>query len=51
MVRGRSDYLTSRYSERKGDLAARALATASGAVEASAAPVIAPVRDRKTACC
>lgn len=32
MVRDRSDYLTSRYSERKGNLAARALAGASGGV-------------------
>ena len=31
LVRDRSDYLTSRYSERKGDLAAQALARASGA--------------------
>lgn len=31
MVRDRSDYLTNRYSERKGDLSARALATAAGA--------------------
>lgn len=31
LVRDRSDYLTSRYSERKGDLAAAALADASGA--------------------
>ena len=31
LVRERSDYLTSRYSERKGDLAAAALAEASGA--------------------
>ena len=34
LVRDRSDYLTSRYSERKGDLAA-ALADASGATDAS----------------
>lgn len=33
LVRDRSDYLTSRYSERKGDLAARAVATAAGVVE------------------
>jgi arsenical resistance protein ArsH len=39
MVRGRSDYLTSRYSERKGDLTARALAVASAAVEVPVAPV------------
>ena len=32
MVRDRSAYLTDRYSERKGDLATRALAVASGAV-------------------
>lgn len=31
MVRDRSDYLTDRYSERKGDLAARALVEAAGA--------------------
>ena len=36
LVRGRSDYLTSRYSERKGDLAARTLVSASGAVSTSA---------------
>ncbi len=34
MVRDRSDYLTNRYSERKGDLAARALAEAAGAARA-----------------
>ncbi|PMQ06702.1 NADPH-dependent FMN reductase ArsH [Dyella sp. AD56] len=33
MVRGRSDYLVSRYSERKGDAVQRALAQAAGAVE------------------
>ncbi|MGO1003213.1 arsenical resistance protein ArsH [Lysobacter sp. CA196] len=32
LLRDRSDYLGSRYSERKGDLAAQALAVASGAV-------------------
>ncbi|HSX64969.1 MAG TPA: arsenical resistance protein ArsH [Pseudoxanthomonas sp.] len=37
LVRDRSDYLTDRYSERKGDLAARRLAAASGAVQAIAA--------------
>ncbi|WP_202844839.1 arsenical resistance protein ArsH [Luteimonas saliphila] len=42
MVRDRSGYLTSRYSERKGDLAAATLAQASGAVE-TAAPVPLPV--------
>ena len=31
LVRDRSEYLTNRYSERKGDLAARALAEAAGA--------------------
>ncbi|MFC3551328.1 arsenical resistance protein ArsH [Lysobacter cavernae] len=40
LVRGRSDYLTSRYSERKGDLAAQALAAESGAV---ALPPVTPV--------
>jgi len=33
MVRGRSDYLVSRYSERKGEELQRALAVAAGAVE------------------
>ncbi|WP_231553197.1 arsenical resistance protein ArsH [Novilysobacter defluvii] len=33
LTRDRSEYLTSRYSERKGDLAAAALAEAAGAVE------------------
>lgn len=33
MVRGRSEYLTSRYSERKGDLAAVELAASSGAAQ------------------
>lgn len=53
MVRGRSDYLTSRYSERKGDLAARALAVASGAVEVSAVsvPVLANPRRQDRTCC
>lgn len=37
LVRDRSDYLTDRYSERKGDLTARRLAAASGAVQAIAA--------------
>lgn len=43
MVRDRSDYLTDRYSERKGDLAARALAVGSGAVEFPPAAGIAPL--------
>ncbi len=34
LVRGHADYLTDRYSERKGDAQVRALATASGAIEA-----------------
>jgi arsenic resistance protein ArsH len=33
MVRGRSDYLVDRYSERKGDAQQRALAQAAGATE------------------
>ncbi|GGK10001.1 arsenical resistance protein ArsH [Luteimonas terricola] len=37
LVRGRSDSLTSRYSERKGDLAARELAEASAAIESAPA--------------
>ena len=38
LVRGNSDYLTSRYSERKGDLAAATLASASGAAAAPLQP-------------
>jgi arsenic resistance protein ArsH len=34
LVRGHADYLTDRYSERKGDAQRRVLATASGAIEA-----------------
>jgi arsenic resistance protein ArsH len=41
LVRDRSDYLTSRYSERKGDLAARAVAAASGVAE-EIAPIATP---------
>ena len=41
LVRDRSDYLTSRYSERKGDLAARAVTAASGVAEETA-PVATP---------
>jgi arsenic resistance protein ArsH len=41
LTRGSSTYLTSRYSERKGDLAAQALAAASGSV-APAAPDVPP---------
>lgn len=47
LVRGHADYLTSRYSERKGDLAARALAEASGAVASLPAAATPPAR----ACC
>lgn len=55
LTRGSSDYLTSRYSERKGDAAARALASASGGV-AAAVPVIPPVApvapaDARQPCC
>ena len=50
LVRDRSDYLTDRYSERKGDLTAQALAIASGAVVLPpvteiAAPVASPFRE------
>src|SRR5690606_584155 len=53
LVRGNSDYLTSRYSERKGDLAAATLASASGAAAAPPstaleAPAVQPARQ---ACC
>lgn len=41
LVRDRSDYLTDRYSERKGDAAARSLARASGSLSA-------PAPDRQT---
>src|SRR5690606_8119656 len=59
LVRGRSDYLTDRYSERKGDLAARVLAAASGAVDATptgsppppAAPPVAVAPAASSACC
>jgi arsenic resistance protein ArsH len=53
LVRDRSDYLTSRYSERKGDLAARAVAVASGAVEIPAPPaaVSAGTARQDRACC
>ncbi|MEN1957420.1 arsenical resistance protein ArsH [Luteimonas changyuni] len=40
LVRDRSDYLTSRYSERKGDVAATALAEASGAVSTPTVAVV-----------
>jgi arsenic resistance protein ArsH len=45
LVRDHSDYLTDRYSERKDDIAARTLASASGAVEApvSTTPQAIPV--------
>ncbi|WP_368565272.1 arsenical resistance protein ArsH [Pseudoxanthomonas sp. UTMC 1351] len=57
LVRDRSSYLTSRYSERKGDLLARALAGASGSVEAKPTPVVAasvaiePVLPANRSCC
>ncbi|MGH8075243.1 MAG: hypothetical protein ACREO4_14430, partial [Lysobacter sp.] len=63
LVRGRSDYLTDRYSERKGDLAAATLADASGAVTAPSVRAIAPAalpastsstevaRSGRAACC
>ena len=41
LTRGHSDYLTSRYSERKSDAAAHRLASAAGSIET--APAIAPV--------
>lgn len=55
MVRGRSDYLTSRYSERKGAVAATALAQASDAVErppvVPAPPAVAAQATAGPACC
>lgn len=50
MVRDQSDYLTDRYSERKGDLAARALAAASAAVELPVAPVAVMASTERTCC-
>ena len=46
LVRDRSDYLTSRYSERKGDLAARAVTAASGVAEETA-PVATPLAEAR----
>ncbi|MBN8884089.1 MAG: arsenical resistance protein ArsH [Rudaea sp.] len=57
MVRDRSDYLVSRYSERKGAVQAKAISAASGVVEASApitAVAVAPLAkepSKATACC
>ncbi|MDH5834130.1 arsenical resistance protein ArsH [Luteimonas kalidii] len=54
MVRGRSDYLTDRYSERKGAAAATALAQASGTVESAPPMPARPVATRTAngpACC
>jgi arsenic resistance protein ArsH len=52
MVRGRSDYLTDRYSERKGDLAAQALAATSGVVEVPVAPAaVSASAPQERACC
>ncbi|MGO4259743.1 arsenical resistance protein ArsH [Lysobacter sp. TAB13] len=48
LTRDRADYLTDRYSERKGDLAARQLAMAAAAVETAA---ITPPTTRPTPCC
>src|SRR5690606_31737111 len=49
LLRGRSDYLTNRYSERKGDLAARELAAASAAVDPAPAAPATPLPARS--CC
>lgn len=57
LVRGRSDYLTDRYSERKGDLAAATLGDASGAAIAPATASLASTsrtdvgRSARAACC
>jgi len=53
MVRGRSDYLTDRYSERKGHLAARAGvgASAAGEVPVASATVTASTTRQDRACC
>ncbi len=47
LVRDRSDYLTSRYSERKGDLAARAVTAASGVAEETAPAATPPAEARQ----
>ena len=47
LVRDRSDYLTSRYSERKGDLAARAVTAASGVAEEPAPAATPPAEARQ----
>jgi arsenic resistance protein ArsH len=51
LTRGHSDYLTSRYSERKSDAAAHRLAVAAGAVEAAAVAVEPPSPPTASACC
>ena len=62
LVRDRSDYLTNRYSERKGNLAASALAAASGAItlpppaailSTTSSEVVKPeaIRPARTKCC
>jgi len=56
LVRGHSDYLTDRYSERKGSMTAAALASAAGAVEGVAEakqerPAMQVGRTARTACC
>jgi arsenic resistance protein ArsH len=62
LIRDRSDYLTSRYSERKGNLAAATLDAASGTVAARRVTAIAPAstaspsstegaRPARAACC
>jgi len=51
VVRDRSDYLTDRYSERKGAAKARALSVAAGVVEV-AKPQLAPsIQPAKASCC
>jgi arsenic resistance protein ArsH len=59
MVRGRSDYLVDRYSERKGAVAARALTAAAGVVQAAQPPAAAlldrdpqqTTADNRSRCC
>lgn len=51
LTRGHSRYLTSRYSERKGDLAARQLATASAVVETVAVPPTPSIATASPPCC
>jgi arsenic resistance protein ArsH len=51
LVRGRSDYLVDRYSERKGAAESRALAEAATVVESAPAPSASTACGPKSSCC